>query len=50
MLEAGCEVDDQRATPRQNAISSRTNNAVERKTADETNGKHNRNPNDELEH
>lgn len=50
MLKAGCEVDDQTATPRQNTISSRTNNAVERKTAVETNGKHNRNPNDVLKH
>lgn len=50
MLKAGCEVDDQTATPRQNTISSRANTAVERKIAVETNGKHNRNPDDELKH
>lgn len=37
-------------TPRQNTFFSRTNNAVERNIAVETNGKHNRNPNDELKH
>lgn len=50
MLKAGCEVDDQTAKPRQNTISSRTNNAAGRKIAVEANGKHNRNPNDALKH